>query len=192
MFMIDATASMADELECLKAEVADVIESVGTTRSGLHIRTSVNFYRDEGDQYVVRSFPFTTSLTTVTSQIAAQTAGGGGDYPEAVHLALQNAVSGHQWSSSARARLLFLVLDAPPHEQQGVIASIGEQVERAARSGIRIVPVASSGVNTETEFILRAIDILTGGTADEPRIGRSHRPGNTRGYGYMAELCTGS
>lgn len=44
--------------------------------------------------------------------------------------------------------------------------------------GIRIVPVASSGVDKETEFILRSFSILTNGTyiflTDHRGIGNDH------------------
>ena len=33
-----------------------------------------------------------------------------------------------------------------------------------AEKGIRLIPLASSGVNTETEFLLRSWAVMTGGT----------------------------
>ncbi|HCP45271.1 MAG TPA: VWA domain-containing protein [Deltaproteobacteria bacterium] len=179
MFVIDTTGSMGDELSYLQAELADVLSTVqdGAGQS-LELRLSVNFYRDEGDQYVLRSFPFTTDLETSLSQLSAQDASGGGDWPEAVEQALDNAVYEHQWSDSAVSRLMFLVLDAPPHNTAQNRDSIHAAVTDAAAQGIRIIPVAASGIDKSTEFLLRFMDISTGGTytflTDDSGIGNSH------------------
>ena len=114
MFVIDTTGSMGDELAYLQTELSDVIsqsrrELLGQT----DLRLSVNFYRDHGDEYVTRDFPFTTDISTAIHQLQQQDYDGGGDWPEAVDAALFSAIHLHQWSPSAQARLLFLVLDAP-------------------------------------------------------------------------------
>src|SRR5690606_28197460 len=115
MFVIDTTGSMGDELSYIKAELGDVITRVQSELGNdFGLRLSVNVYRDHGDQYLVRSFPFTTDVPTALGQLAAQSADGGGDFPEAVEAALQDAIFEHEWSPSARARLMFVVLDAPP------------------------------------------------------------------------------
>lgn len=109
-----------------------------------------------------------------------QHAEGGGDYPEAVHTALDNAINGHEWREDA-VKICFLVLDAPPHsesEVQGINKEILGSVEKAAELGIKMIPVASSGVDTETEVILRSFAVMTGGTylflTDDSGIGGSH------------------
>ena len=165
MFVVDTTGSMGDELLYLQAELSDVINRVQTEVAGdFTMRLSVNFYRDEGDEYVVRSFPFTTNVATVIGQIAAQEADGGDDWPEAVDAALTDAVFEHDWSDSARARLMFLVLDAPPHDGAQVRASLAESIVGAAELGIRVIPLGASGIDKFTEFLLRDIDIATGAT----------------------------
>jgi hypothetical protein len=165
MFVIDTTGSMGDELGYLQAELGDVISRVDTELGGeLDLRVSVNFYRDEGDAYVVDSNPFTTQVVEALDQLAAQSADGGGDYPEALTEALVDGVQQHEWSASARARLLFLVLDAPPHDTADNRASMANAIAAAAEQGVRIIPVAASGVDKPTEFLLRDFDIATGGT----------------------------
>ena len=177
MFAVDTTGSMSDELEYLAAELEDVLLRAADGQN-LEWRYSVNFYRDHGDTYVVRSFPFTTDLGQVVDQLSDQSADGGGDLPEAVDEALQDAVEDHQWSASARARLLFLVLDAPPHRDGDVTGRLHEATEEAASRGIRIIPVVASGMNKDGEFLLRSIDVLTGATytflTDHSGIGNSH------------------
>ena len=178
VFVFDATGSMGDELEYIKVEFADIINRIQSEHSMVNFRLGATFYRDEGDEYVTRQQPLTGGFTTVGDFIEAQSAAGGGDYPEAVHSALQDAVSNQQWAGSARARLVFIILDAPPHKQQAVINRIQEEVVAAAQEGIKIIPVAASGVNKETEFLLRAMAIATNGTytfiTDHSGIGNDH------------------
>ena len=181
MLMVDTTGSMGDELEYLKAELSDMVQRIAKQDSALSIRVSVNFYRDEGDEYVVKYFDFRDNIEECLEQIKEQSADGGGDYPEAVHTALENAVSGHSWREEA-VKLCFIVLDAPPHteaEVQGVNESLRNTVLKAAEAGIRIIPVASSGVDSETEFLLRSYALITGGTyvflTNDSGIGYGHK-----------------
>lgn len=180
MLMIDTTGSMGDELEYLKVELRDVVNRVAETGANLSIRISVNFYRDEEDDYVVKYYDFRDSVEECTALLKQEFAEGGGDYPEAVHTALENAVTGHTWRDEA-VKLCFFVLDAPPHSEEeisGINANIRGSLTAAAGAGIRIIPVASSGVDTETEFLLRSFAITTGGTyiflTDDSGIGGEH------------------
>ncbi len=167
MLMIDTTGSMIDELSYLQRELEDVISRVAQSSSNtLSIRVSVNFYRDKSDDYVILPFNFTDNIDEAVRSLKAQSANGGGDYPEAVHVALDNAVYQHQWREDA-VKLMFFVLDAPPHTEQeinGINAQMQKAVLKAADMGIRIIPVASSGVDRETEFLLRSYAAMTGGT----------------------------
>ena len=179
MFVVDTTGSMGDELYYLQAELDDVIRRV-LERNGqeLQLRVSMNFYRDVGDEYVVRDFPF-TSASMAISQLAAQSYDGGGDYPEALDRALDNGVLEHDWSDRATSRLLFLVADAPPHTSSNeTVPRLQTATSAAAEQGIRIVPVAASGVNKDTEFLMRMADVATGGTyvflTDDSGIGNGH------------------
>ena len=163
MFVVDTTGSMGDELEYLKAELGDVVRRVASESDVASIRTSVNFYRDEQDEYVVRYFGFKDDIDEAVQNISQQSANGGGDYEEAVHTALDNAINAHAWDADS-VKLMFLVLDAPPHQQADIIASLGESIEKAASMGIHIIPVMASGTDTTCEVLFRSIAILTGGT----------------------------
>ena len=179
MFVVDTTGSMQDELDYLTAELKNVIKRTSTESSeDLDIRLSCNYYRDHGDEYVVRSFPFTKNVDQVIKDMNKQYADGGGDFEEAVEEALKDAVENHQWSSEARARLLFLVLDAPPHYTDNNVKTLQNVIAQAAAKGIRIIPVASSGIDKDTESLLRFFSISTGGTyvflTDHSGIGNSH------------------
>ena len=162
MFVCDTTGSMGDELSYLQAELMDIIQRVKKQNGNIPLRLSVNFYRDEGEEYVVRSFPFTEDFDRAVQNLGQQTAEGGGDYEEAVEEALSDAIHGHEWSDAESAKLLFLVLDAPPH------AAAKDQMQQllldAAERGIRVIPVIASGADQNTEFLMRSFALGTGGS----------------------------
>jgi hypothetical protein len=179
MFMIDATGSMGDEIKYLKEELSDVVRRVkAESEQTVDIRVSANVYRDKGDEYVVRSFPFTNDMSKVLTDLNAQYAGGGGDFEEAVEEGLDDGINKHDWSEDATARIMFLVLDAPPHNTPDNKAKIQKAVMNAAKKGIRIIPITSSGIDKNTEFLMRFLSIATGGSyvflTDHSGIGNSH------------------
>jgi hypothetical protein len=178
-FLVDTTGSMGDELSYIQSELLDVIARVRAASSNeIDLRLSVDFYRDIGDDYVVRSYPFTADVQVAVDALRLQSANGGGDTPESMDRALEVAVEQLEWRSSATARVLFLVCDAPPHAEPDVVARVRTQVRAAAEKGIRIIPVSGSGIDKETEFLLRFIDIATAGTyaflTDDSGIGGAH------------------
>ena len=176
-FMVDATGSMGDELEFLKMDLKKVINEVQKTNTQLKISTATVFYRDEGDEYVVKHSPFTEDINHTTEFISQQRADGGGDFPEAVDKALVQ-LNQLQWQPEARTRIAFLVLDAPPHNKPAVISSIQYSVKTAAASGIKLIPVVASGIDKTTEFLMRFIAMYTNGTyvfiTDHSGIGNKH------------------
>lgn len=165
MFVIDTTGSMGAELTYLQERLEPVLAEVQAERSDpFDLRLSLNFYRDDGEDYVLRSSPFTTDLDAAFEKLDEQEASGGGDLPEAVDRALQDAVFDHQWSTSARARLLFLVLDAPARTDPDTLERLHAATRDAARQGIRIMPVTGTGTEEATAFLVRQLAISTGGT----------------------------
>lgn len=176
-FMVDATGSMGDELEFLKMDLKKVINEVQKTNTQLKISTATVFYRDEGDEYVVKHSPFTEDINQTTEFISQQRADGGGDFPEAVDKALVQ-LNQLQWQPEARTHIAFLVLDAPPHNKPAVISSIQYSVKTAAASGIKLIPVVASGIDKTTEFLMRFIAMYTNGIyvfiTDHSGIGNKH------------------
>ncbi|MFK8164553.1 MAG: VWA domain-containing protein [Lewinella sp.] len=177
-FLVDATGSMGDELNFLKEDLRNVIQRIETANGNLDVATATVFYRDEGDDYVTRHSNFTQDISETIDFIGRQSANGGGDFPEAVQSALRVAVNDLQWSSNARTRIAFLLLDAPPHEDRQVMDEYRALVKSAAAKGIRIVPVTASGIDKATEFLMRQTAIATNGTyvfiTNDSGIGNDH------------------
>ena len=162
-FIVDATGSMYDEIDFLKEDLLDIIQraSANTTRE---LRTAALFYRDKGDAYLTRHEDFNKDPEKTLKFIQKQKAGGGGDYPEAVHTALERGLQNLSWREGSYAKIAFLLLDAPPHHDKDVLASLKNSIKLYAANGIKIIPIAASGVDKNTEFILRLMAIYTDGT----------------------------
>ena len=181
-FVVDVTGSMGDEISFLQNELVDVISRVSTTNPQTQINLSMLFYRDYTDKEVFKYYDFvdvTTSegLASQVSAIKTQLANGGGDYPEAVSDALERAVN-QQWSSNTTTKIIFHVLDAPPHSNDTNRTKFYSAVKQAAEKGIRICPIICSGAAELTEYLMRQAAIYTGGTfvfvTDDSGIGNPH------------------
>ena len=185
-FVVDATGSMQDEIDYLKSELNDIIQKVTDSLPQIRLNTASVFYRDEGDEYVTKKSDFSSKVEQTTAFIRDNNAGGGGDFPEAADRALDVAVNEMSWRSDARARLLFLVLDAPPHQDDFSLARVNKAIAAAAEKGIRIIPVTCSGIDKSTEYLMRSLALLTNGTyvflTDHSGVGNTHIEPTTDTY----------
>lgn len=185
-FMIDATGSMSDELHYLQVELDDIIKKINSQQSNLDIRTGALVYRDLTDGYITRKSQLTGKINKTLDFLHKQSAGGGGDYPEAVDYALEESVLGENWNSDALARILFIVLDAPSHTNPENIARLEAQLRIAAEKGIRIVPIACSDIQKNGEYLMRSFALATNGTyvflTDDSGVGNAHIKPSTDKY----------
>jgi hypothetical protein len=173
--VVDTTGSMSDELEYLKIEIDSIAKAIYEMFPDVDQRYALVVYRDDGDRYVTRSFDFTGSLEEFRVTLSEQSAQGGGNYPEAMHLALENA-GRLDWRDRDTARVLFLVADAPPHDRFAG-RTLGA-VEALRAEGVRVFPVAASGAAMKAEFVMRAAGFLTLGQylflTDHSGVGNAH------------------
>jgi hypothetical protein len=190
-FVVDATGSMSDEIEFLKLELEDVVRNTMSKYSSLTLNAASVFYRDRSDEYLTRKVAFNDDLLKTLNFIKLQGAAGGGDTPEAVDDALATAIDSLEWSKTARTRILFLILDAPPHSDAK--ERIQQLIFKAAAKGIRIVPIACSGTDKSTEFLLRSMALATNGTytflTNHSGVGKAHIEPTTDKY--QVELLNG-
>ena len=178
-FIVDATGSMGDEIDFLKKDLINILDRAKGGLSGVDLRTGAVFYRDEEDEYVTKFSPFTDDYRKTIQYISMQYATGGGDLPEAVHTALEAGLQNLAWNTSARARIAFLVLDAPAHQDhQGVVESLQASIREYAKQGVKLIPVFCSSPSKECEFMCRFFAVLTGGTyvflTDDSGVGGAH------------------
>ena len=171
MFILDATGSMSDEMLFLQSEFTAITDKLGTDNT----RYAVNFYRDEGDEYVTKCNSFTSNIKDLQNALNAESAQGGGDTPEAVADILKESIFESDWDEQS-VKLAFLIFDAPPH--YGTEDTINSAIKEASAKGIHIIPVVSSNSERETELFGRALAITTNGKyvflTDDSGIGDSH------------------
>ncbi|ASY45903.1 hypothetical protein CA262_22385 [Sphingobium sp. GW456-12-10-14-TSB1] len=115
-------------------------------------------------------------------QLLAAHADGGGDMPEAVDRALI-AADDMQWRPEA-AKAVLLISDAPPHRD--AFGATLDAVAHLREQGVRIVPIAASGVEDSAQYVMRAMAALTGGRyiflTDDSGIGNGHAEPNIDCY----------
>ena len=185
-FVIDATGSMSDEINFIKSDLNSVIYNSQNIYQDVALRYASVFYRDKGDAYVTKHKDFTNVLSEALVFIDEQSANGGGDAPEAVDKGLEVALEQLSWSEEARSRILFLVLDAEAHSDPETVERIKTLATEAASRGIKIVPVAASGINKSGEYLMRALALCTNGKyvflTDHSGIGISHIEPTTDEY----------
>jgi hypothetical protein len=173
-FVVDTTGSMGDELEYLKGEIQGIADSVRRTYGDVDLRLGLVLYRDQGDEYVTRKVDF-TDLATFRTQLDQQSAGGGGDMPEAMDEGLV-AMNELSWRGGNVARVAFLVADAPAHNENA--KRFLQQADVARRRGVRLYTVAASGVDDSAEFLMRQASQLTLARylflTDDSGVGNSH------------------
>ncbi len=172
MFIVDTTGSMCDELLFLQCEFASLVREVGSEG----IEYAVNFYRDEGDDYVTKCMDFTSDVDVLTSTLMSETSDGGGDIPEAVGRVMQESITDNSSWKQDTVKIAFMIFDAPPHDEDS--DKVESAVRAAAEKGIKLIPIVSSNSERETELFGRAAAITTGGDyvflTDDSGIGDSH------------------
>ncbi|HET6992903.1 MAG TPA: T9SS type A sorting domain-containing protein, partial [Bacteroidia bacterium] len=184
--VVDATGSMQDEINYLKSDLNNVIFKSKQSNAQLNMRFANVFYRDHEDAYLTQSQDFTRILSESVAFTNMHDADGGGDTPEVVEVALDSAINKLSWSEDTRAKILFLVLDASPHNTPEIQEKMRNLCLQAAEKGIRIVPVAGSGATKDTEYLMRCLALATNGTYvfldDHSGIGNAHIKPSTDNY----------
>ena len=154
-FIIDATGSMGGEINQLKDTVTNIAERVG--QEGVRLRLGAVAYRDRGDEYTTQTFNFTEDVAAFQEVINGLEAGGGGDYPEALNEALEEAQRRLSWTQDESLRLTFLITDAPANYYEQQTFTYAQGVLDAQQMGMKIFPIASGGSDGVAEVQLRQI-----------------------------------
>lgn len=174
--VLDTTGSMGDELSYLQSEFDAIAAKVRVKFPNVTPRWSLVVYRDKGDDYVTRQFDFTTDTNQFRRDLRAQSAGGGGDTPEAVVQGLTAGLAQTWRQKPSVAKVAFWVADAPAHPGEGrVLANV---IRGAREKGVHIYPIASSDTDETAEYQMRSAAQLTGGRyvflTNDSGIGNDH------------------
>lgn len=151
VFVIDTTGSMGGLLDAAKERIWRVVNKV-VREQHASVRVGLVAYRDHGDTYVTQVLPLTEDLDAVFARLMDYSAAGGGDGPEDVRAALHDGVSAAGWSEAAPdlTQVIFLVGDAPPHDDYYDEQDTLETASQAVREGI-IVNTIQCGFSIDAE-----------------------------------------
>ena len=116
-FVLDTTGSMSGLIEGAKAKIWSIANQIVKQKPTPSVKIALIGYRDRRDEYVTRRFDLTEDIDAVFANLQQFQAGGGGDTPESVNQALNEAVNQVAWSAADKdvLKIIFLVGDAPPH-----------------------------------------------------------------------------
>ena len=117
VFVLDSTGSMSGLIEGAKQKIWSIANSIISQDPAPEIKIGLISYRDRGDEYVTQIMDLTDDIDAVYAKLQSFRAAGGGDSPESVNQALNEAVTKMSWSPADQNvyRVIFLVGDCPPH-----------------------------------------------------------------------------
>jgi Mg-chelatase subunit ChlD len=138
VFVLDTTGSMGGLLEGAKQRIWGIVNDVMQSAAHPSVRVGLVAYRDRGDEYVTKVLPLTSDLDQVYSTLMSYRAQGGGDTPEDVRHALAEGVRSAGWAprTTGVAQIVFLVGDAPPHEDYEDEPSTSTTTAEAVKAGM--------------------------------------------------------
>jgi Mg-chelatase subunit ChlD len=162
LFILDTTGSMGEEIERLKTTIEIINLNLISLSSAPRLRFGMVLYKDRGDEeYVTRVVPLTSNLEEFREHLDHVYAAGGGDTPEDLQSALEDAMKRIQWNKDG-IRLGFIITDAPPHLSTYRAKYTYVDASKDARRGaIKLFSVGTGGLNLMGEYILRQISQYT-------------------------------
>ncbi len=164
VFVLDTTGSMGGLIDGAKQRIWGIVNEVMQTPAHPGVRVGLVAYRDQGDEYVTKVLPLTSDLDQVYTTLMDYRADGGGDTPEDVRRALAEGVAQAGWAKDAphTAQILFLVGDAPPHDDYQQEPATTTTAAVAAQRGM-IVNTIQCGSIGGTREVWQAIARQGGG-----------------------------
>lgn len=162
-FCIDTTGSMQGEIDMVKTKMKELVAKLAGGKPAPVIRVGLVAYRDRGDEYVTRVFPFSEDIDKVVKDISNLKADGGGDEPEAVNQGMHAAINDLKWDADNKtAKLLFLIGDAPPNQYPGDFKWQDES-KKAIAHGIQINTIGCGSFGPAASDVFKTIAKLADG-----------------------------
>ena len=163
VFVLDTTGSMSGLINAAKEKIWSIANTLATSKPAPDIRMGLIGYRDRGDEYVAKVENLTDDLDLIYSRLLDFKADGGGDTPESVNQALNEAVTKINWGKDKDIfKVIYLVGDCPPHMDYKDDVKYPETCKKAAEQGIFINTI-QCGNQTETVPIWKDIALKAEG-----------------------------
>jgi Mg-chelatase subunit ChlD len=186
-FALDTTGSMGDEIDVVKEKIVDIARNISAGQPRPDVRFGIVAYRDRGDVYVTKTFPFSREIADVQKTLRSLDANGGGDEPEAVAEGLYAAVHELKWDfAKDTGRMIFLIGDAGPHEYPDG-KDWRKVASEAAEKGITISVIGCSGLSPSGERVFEKIAKMADGQMMHLTYTRIARASDGRKYSVLNE-----
>ena len=164
VFCLDTTSSMTHLIEGAKQKIWSISNQIAGGKPTPDLKIGLVAFRDRGDAYVTKVIELTDDLDAIHAQLREFRAEGGGDSPESVNQALDDAVNKVKWSTDKKTlRIVYLVGDAPPHMDYPDDVKYPETCKKACEKGI-IINTIQCGPDTACQKHWREICKLAEGT----------------------------
>jgi len=150
VFCLDTTGSMSGLIDAAKQKIWAISNQIASGNPTPRVKIGLVAYRDRRDAYVTKITDLTDDLDAIHSELMSFRAQGGGDFPESVNQALNEAVTKISWGKNKKSlKIIFLVGDAPPHMDYPDDVKYPETCKLAAGSGI-IINTIQCGHHADT------------------------------------------
>ncbi len=151
VFVLDTTGSMGALIDGAKRRIWGIVNEV-MQESHSSVRIGLVAYRDRGDEYLTQILPLTSDLDQVYVTLMDYRADGGGDEAEDVRTALAEGIYKAGWSTSSTdlAQIIFLVGDAPPHNDYANSTDVLTTAASAVRRGITVNTIQCGSMGDTT------------------------------------------
>lgn len=157
VFILDTTSSMSGLIEAAKEKIWSIASTMASAQQNPDIKMGLVAFRDRGDSYVTQVLDLSSDLDSMYAKLMDFRAQGGGDGPESVNQALDDAINRISWSQHNDVyKVAFLIGDAPPHMDYQDDIKFPVTLEIAKRKGI-VVNTIQSGQHRETEPVWQNI-----------------------------------
>lgn len=160
VFILDTTGSMGEEILRLKQTIELINLNLSAVSPAPDIRFGMVLYKDKGDEYRTHVIPLTRDLSQFQSRLNDVRAGGGGDTPEDLEAALDDALNSMTWNDKG-IRLGFIITDAPPQFYDDQTFTYAKAAMAAKQKAIKLYSVGTGGLPLEGEYVLRQISQFT-------------------------------
>src|SRR5262249_39824421 len=149
VFCLDTTGSMGGLIDGAKAKIWSICNQIASGKPVPDLKVGLVAFRDKGDEYITKVFDLSDDLDAIHGHLKTFKAAGGGDIPESVNQALDDAVNKVKWSTDGTTlRIIFLVGDAPPHMDYPDDVKYPVTCKKAAEMGI-IINTVQCGTDSD-------------------------------------------
>lgn len=149
VFVVDATGSMGDDIDAVRADMQSIMASLTATNPDRRIGIVV--YRDVGDEFVSKTvLSLSEDEQAIVDAIGSVEVDGGGDTREHVYAGIDTALAEQPWRDGVSQHIV-LMGDAPPHDDYADDPRTYDSVIAKATTPPLAVAIHTIGIQCDAE-----------------------------------------